>query len=98
MGRCERNRSCIGVRALVGMIRMWEVSVVIVRISKWRSRCKLSATTASTPRIGILDGAGKIGRGNTAVVVCRDGMLCTLGDIAMVVHVVGMVQLTIIAI
>jgi hypothetical protein len=58
----------------------------------------MSATTASTPRIGILDGVGRSGRGTTAVVVCRDGMLRTRGDIAMVVHVVGMVLLTIIAI
>ena len=77
---------------------MWEVSVVIVRIPKWRNRCKMSATTASTPRIGILDGVGKSGRGTTAVVVCRDGMLRTRSDIAMVVHVVGMVLLTIIVI
>ena len=34
VGRCERNGSCIGFRALVGMIGMWEVSVVIVRIPK----------------------------------------------------------------
>ena len=58
----------------------------------------MSATTAPTPRVSILDGGGKSGRSTTAVVVRCDGMVRTRSDITMVVHVVGMVLFTIIII
>ena len=89
--RCEHTGSRIGFRTSVGIIGMWEVGVVVVRIlTKQRNRCKMSTTAAPAPRVGILDGGGKSGRCTTAVVI-RCGII-------IVVHIVGMVLFIIIAI
>ena len=60
MRRCERNGSRIGIGASVGSVRMWEVSVIVVWSAKLRHRCEVSTTTAPTPRVSIMNGAGKM--------------------------------------
>ena len=92
--RCKRNGSRIGIGASVGSIGMWKVSVIVVRSSKLLNRCKMSTTTASTPRISILDGAGMGVRRATAMVVRCAGMVRTQCGITMAIHLVGMVLST----